>query len=118
MFRRLRATIRGLIQLPAQLSTLRMLVEHSITQSRETNDLLRELTVRQTGNMPITPPTPPLDLTMLTPPTVPPDPVKLPSRHRRTGADVVVADRAFLLEEQEKRRVAEAQALRENQRIV
>lgn len=118
MFTRLRTVLSALIQLPAQLSTVRMLVEHSIAQSRETNDLLRELLTRQTGNLPITPPTPPLDLTMLTPATVPADPVTLPSRRRRTDADVVVADRQFLLDEQDKRRLTEVQALREGQRIL
>lgn len=118
--RQLRATIRVLIQLPAQLSTVRMLVEYSIAHTQETNQLLRELLARS-GNQPATPPTPPLDLSTLAPDplsTMPANRPKLPSPRLRTDADVVVANRQFLLDEQDTRRREAAQASREGQRIL
>ena len=121
MFRRLRTRIHALLSMPSQLSTCWMLVEHVCRQQQETNDLLRELTVSLGGRLPTTPSTPPLDLrsrAALAPPTTPPTPSTPPSRRRRTDADVVVASRAFLLEQQEAQRLREAQTVRENQRIV
>lgn len=121
--RRLRARLRALLSTPSQLSTLQILINHLDHQQQETNDLLRELTVALAGRLPTTPVTPPLMLpraSPLPPATSPPldSPVQRPSHRRLTDADVVLADRAYLATEQEKRRLAAAQAARENQRIV
>lgn len=124
---RLRTALRALRSIPSQLSTLQTLVAHTIDRQREITDLLRELTVRQTGSLPITPPTPPFDpstrpdvsaadssprpLTSATPP--PPQPPRL-----LTDADVVVASRAHQFELQQAERLTRAQDARNNTRIV
>ena len=108
MFRRL----RDLIRLPATLSHVLTHVQHSIALQQETNRRLGELHVGLLQRPSSIPPIPPLttaDLEAI-PPSIPARPV---SRLPRTDADIVVASREYLLDEQYKRAAAKITADRE-----
>lgn len=108
MFRRL----RDLIRLPATLSHVLTHVQHSIALQQETNRRLAELHIGLLQRPSSIPPVPTLSLEDLTtiPPSIPAPPV---SRRPRTDADIVVASREYLLDEQYKREAAKIAAERE-----
>lgn len=108
MFRRL----RDLIRLPATLSHVLTHVQHLIALQQETNRRLAELHMGLLQRASSIPPIPPLTIADLTT-TPPPTPARPVSRRPRTDADIVVASREHLLDEQYKREAAAIAAARE-----